>query len=484
MKFVSRTEELNILKREYGKKSSSFVAVYGRRRIGKTELIDHFLKSTNCFTFSVTGAYESTLKSHLANFANKLSLAFGVEEYEFKDWDEAFKVLREQIEKTKLPQGCKFSVFIDELPWLAEMKNRGFKGALSLFWNDFASKRHDIFLIVCGSATSWIINHIIEDNGSLANRVTGIIHLHPFTLGETKTFFKSMGFKGLSHKVMLDYYMVLGGVAHYLKLLDPKASFVQNVQRLFFTQNGLLRTEYSHLFRSLFKNHKVHELIVKYLSMTWSGMTLSELGKKRGLQTGAVLSNALKELEASGFLVRRTKYGQVKRDTLYSLNDPFIYFFTKWVNDTAMVNLIQNPNYFQKTFKTASYSSWSGFAFENIAHMHILQIKKALGISGVLSSSHYWSERGEKTKFGAQIDILLKRDDDVINIIECKYYNKMFTIDKRYANELNNKEEAFREHSSYQGAIQTILLTVEGVTKNSYYDEIVTDDFTVDILFE
>ncbi|MEA2018103.1 MAG: ATP-binding protein [Campylobacterota bacterium] len=483
MSFICRVDELKILEEQYSKNSSSFVAVYGRRRVGKTELIDHFIESKNCFSFRVTGAYDATLKSHLDNFANKLSLAFGCFEYSFANWNEAFAALQDNITSTKLMNNCKFTIFIDELPWLAQMKNNGFKSALSLFWNDFASKRDDIFLVVCGSATSWIINHIIEDSGSLANRITGIIHLNAFNLKETKIFLQELGHKGLSNKTVVDYFMVLGGVAHYLKLLNPKISFVQNIEQLFFTQNGVLRTEYNHLFRSLFKNHKTHEIIVKYLSSSWSGFSLVQLGGKKDLQVGAALSGALKELEESGFLVKRFKYGQQKRDVLYSLCDPFIYFFTKWVKGTSTMDLLQNKFYFQKVFKGQSYKVWSGFAFENICHSHILQIKYALSIGGVITSNHYWSKTTkQRDKNGTQIDILLKRDDDVINIIECKYYNKEFVIDKKYANELQNKELVFQESSSYKGSINIIFITINGIKQNEYYDEIVTNDITIDDL--
>jgi len=410
-------------------------------------------------------------------------LAFGCFEYSFTNWNEAFVALQDNITSTKLMNNCKFTIFIDELPWLAQMKNNGFKSALSLFWNDFASKRDDIFLVVCGSATSWIINHIIEDSGSLANRITGIIHLNAFNLKETKIFLQELGHKGLSNKTIVDYFMVLGGVAHYLKLLNPKISFVQNIEQLFFTQNGVLRTEYNHLFRSLFKNHKTHEIIVKYLSSSWSGFSLVQLGGKKDLQVGAALSSALKELEESGFLVKRFKYGQQKRDVLYSLCDPFIYFFTKWVKGTSTMDLLQNKFYFQKIFKGQSYKVWSGFAFENICHSHILQIKYALSIGGVITSNHYWSKTTkDKDKNGAQIDILLKRDDDVINIIECKYYNKEFIIDKKYAKELQNKELVFQESSSYQGSINIVFITIDGIKQNEYYDEIVTNDITIDDL--
>ncbi|HHH19229.1 MAG TPA: AAA family ATPase, partial [Campylobacterales bacterium] len=206
MNFIGREHELSILEKEYNKKSSSFIAVYGRRRIGKTELINHFLSQKESITFSVTGAYNVKLEAHLENFANKLSLAFGCPEEKLTSWTKAFQALQREIEKATLKTNHKIAIFIDELPWLAEMKDNGFKGAVSLFWNDFASQRNDIFLVVCGSATHWIIEHIIDDHGSLSNRITSQIHLEVFTLKETKQFLEAKGHKGLGNKTTMDYY--------------------------------------------------------------------------------------------------------------------------------------------------------------------------------------------------------------------------------------------------------------------------------------
>jgi len=476
MNFIGREEELEILEEEFNASYSSFVAVYGRRRIGKTELINHFL-ADKPITFSVTGAYDVKLKSHLENFSNKLSLAFGCEEETFKSWDKAFQALQREIEKLTLNSNDKISVFIDELPWLAEMKDNGFKGALSLFWNDFASKRDDIFLVVCGSATSWIIKHIIDDRGSLANRITAQIHLEVFSLKETKEFLEEQGHKGLSAKTIVDYYMVFGGVAHYLKLLKPRLSFVQNIQRLFFEKNGLLRTEYNRLFRTLFKNHKTHELIVEHLVSSWSGETLNELGKKRGLSKGGVLSDALKELELSNLITREYKYKQFKREVVYRVSDGFIYFFNRWVKKSSQVDFLGNKNYFQNIYKSQAFKSWSGYAFENICHLHIAKIKKALGVEGVSTQSYYW--RNEH----AQIDILLERADDVVNIIESKYHNEAFTIDKKYAKELEKKELEFQKATAYQGSIQMVMLTAQGLKENAYSKAIVTHDLKIDLFF-
>jgi len=483
MSFIAREEELSMLESQYKKNSSTFIAVYGRRRIGKTELINNFFSQKECFLFSLTGAYHATQEAHLANFTDKYCLAFGKSSYniKFKTWSEAFIALRDALMEVKPQKGCKLGIFIDELPWLADMKGGEFKSALGLFWNDFLSKRDDIMLVVCGSATSWIIEHIIDDHGSLANRVTAMIHLQSFNLKETKAFLLAQGFKNLSSKDLSEYYMVFGGVAHYLGLIDVKKSFVQNIQRLFFSQNALLRTEYSRLFRSLFKNHHIHEFIIKTLVKKWSGMSFSELKKSKKLSSSSQLYRALDELEALGFIVKHFKYGQKKKDTLYRVQDPFLFFFSKWVEKTSMVELIQNRNYFLGIYQSQKYKIWRGYAFENIAHNHILELKEALSIGGVFTTSHYWRYVPKtKEEQGVQIDLLLIRADGVANIIECKFSNKPFVIDKKYASELENKVSVFNEQTNDKFMTTVVMLTLNGIKKNEYSDSLLKADALVE----
>ncbi|HIP51396.1 MAG TPA: ATP-binding protein [Campylobacterales bacterium] len=483
MNFVGREEELRILENAYKSKKSSFLAVYGRRRIGKTELINHFLTQKDSFLFSVTGAYEATLEAHLSNFSDKLSSAFSSPSSSIKSWDEAFRALRDEISKMNIEKGTKVSIFIDELPWLAQVKDNGFKGALSLFWNDFASKRDDILLVVCGSATSWIIEHIIEDRGSLANRVTAIIHLQSFNLQESKAFLLAHGYKNISTKDLAEYYMIFGGVAHYLSLLNPKKSLIQNIQEIFFSQHGQLRTEYTRLFRSLFENYHIHELIIEKLVKRWSGMSVSELKKSKKLSSSSALNRALEELEASGFIVKHFKYGQKKRDALYRVKDPFLFFFTKWVEGTSLSELFQNKKYFMSIYQSQKYKIWLGYAFENLCHNHILELKDALGVGAVHTTSHYWKYVPKnKDEQGVQIDLLLVRADGVVNIVECKYTNKVFVIDKKYSDVLENKVSVFLEQSKYAHSVSVVMLTLNGVMPNEYADNLGDDILLGDML--
>jgi AAA+ ATPase superfamily predicted ATPase len=479
--FVERKDEMNILERAYKSKSSSFVTVYGRRRIGKTELINQFFHEKGGFVFSLTGAYDAMLEAHLDNFKDKFSSAFSsASTLEIKSWSEAFRALRDEIKNMNLKKGSKISIFIDELPWLAQMKSSGFKSALSLFWNDFASKRDDIMLVVCGSSTSWIIDHIIEDRGSLANRVTAIIHLQSFTLNESRSFLLAHGYKNISTKDLVEYYMIFGGVAHYLSLLNPKKSLIQNIQSIFFSQHGVLRTEYNSLFRSLFENHHMHETIIKKLVKSWSGMSVSELKKINKLSSSSGLNRALEELEASGFIVKHFKYGQKKRDTLYRVRDPFLFFFTKWVEGTSMSELFQNKKYFMGIYQSQKYKIWLGYAFENLAHNHIVELKNALGVGAVHTTTHYWryTPKNENEQ-GTQIDLLLVRADGVINIVECKYSNREFIIDKKYAKNLETKISVFLEQSKYAHTVTIVMFTLNGVKTNEYADYLLSDEVLV-----
>lgn len=485
MNFIGREHELKILSDELLSGKSSFIAVYGRRRIGKTELIEHFIAQNSSPSFCITAAYNASSKAHFENFIDKFTLTFSYATISMPtSWNEAFGMLKEAIGKTQTQSSSKFIVFIDELPWFAS-GSRDFKSALSLFWNDFAAKRDDVMLIVCGSASSWIINHIIEDRGSLSNRLTALIHLMPFNLVQTKLFLTHNGHLGISDKAVLEYAMVFGGIAYYLSLLNPVESFVQNLNRLFFTSNGLLRDEYHKLFRSLFENFKTHEIVIAELIKHTQGKTKTELSKHKNLTLGSVLDTAMKELEASGLISSTQKYNQTTREVIYTLSDTFISFAAKWVNGVSSVELAQNRDYFYNIYKSQSFKSWNGFAFEALCHTHIKEIKTMLGIAGVQTKSSYWAYKPKTPdEQGVQIDLLIDRDDGIIDIIECKYHSEAFTIDKKYAKELKAKEDVFRTITKSSKTIHIVMITAHGVTKNSYYDEIVTKAFTIDNFFK
>jgi predicted transcriptional regulator len=339
-----------------------------------------------------TGKKGSSKQNQIASFLRVVKSTFNTPKLQAKEWAEAFDILKEYIENSS-KEGKKV-LFIDELPWLDSAKS-GFLEELSYFWNNFLSKREDIILVVCGSAASYMLKKVIHNKGPLHGRVTQIISLKTFNLSEVKTFLEEKGCH-YSNKSISELFMILGGVAKYIDSITSEFTVTQNIDNLIFSQNALLRNEYKELFTSLFDSAKTHYEIMNTLISKWSGFTQKELSEKIKIsQTG--VKEPLKELVSSGFVTQIQKFGQTKRDIIYRATDPFSYFYHKWLKELKFTN-------FNAISISQSYKSWSGFAFENLCHIHIDAIKKALGISGVPTLAHYWSFKGDETLFGAQID--------------------------------------------------------------------------------
>ncbi len=470
--FVGREEELKELESLLKKDSSTLTVIYGRRRIGKTETVRHFIKKHNLKSIEITGVYGATKATQINAFVRKINRASRGEistQKRLKEWQDAFFLLEDYIETLS---DEKKVIFLDEFPWL-DTHRSNFLSAFSEFWNDFCTRREDIVLIVCGSATSYMINRIIKNKKTLHNRVTKKIHMYPFKLKTVKEFLKSKHCN-YSDKSIVDTYMVLGGVAKYLEDIDCTKHQLENINYQCFTPNGLLVTEYQELYYSLFQNAKWHYKIMNLLSNRWSGYIQKDITKELNI-SASVVNKVLEELELSGFISSVTMFGKKSREKIYRATDPFSYFYNRWMRDQQTLD-------FREVALSQRYKIWSGFAFENICHIHTNEIKEQLGVSGVNTQTHYWQHRGER---GAQIDMLLEYVDGSknIDIIECKYHDDIFTISKKYYKELRKKISIFNEETKYRYNIRLIFVTLFGVTANEYYNELVHKDIKIcDIL--
>ena len=466
--FIGRQEELEELENLIKKDSSTFTVVYGRRRIGKTETIRHFIRTHDLHSIEITGVYGSTKTTQINAFVRKIERASRGEistKEKLKEWQDAFFMLEDYIETLG---NEKKVIFLDEFPWL-DTHRSNFLSAFSEFWNDFCTRRTDIILIVCGSATSYMINKIIKNKKTLHNRVTGKLHMQPFKLKTTKEFLESKHCK-YSDKSIVDTYIVLGGVAKYLEDLECNKHQLENISYQCFNKNGLLVTEYQDLYHSLFQNAQWHYKIMNLLSSKWSGYIQKDITKE--LNTSAsTINKVLEELELSGFISSVTLFGKKSREKIYRATDPFSYFYNKWMKNQININ-------FKEIALSQRYKIWTGFAFENLCHIHTHEIKEQLGVSGVNTQTHYWQYRGEK---GAQIDMLLEYVDGSknIDIIECKYYDSTFTITKKYYEELREKISIFNEQTKHKYNIRLIFVTPFGVTANEYYNELVYKDISI-----
>lgn len=471
MKVIGRTEEVAILKNLLDKGNSEFLAVYGRRRIGKTYLIREVYKDQ--LFFECSGLHQKDLVQQLENFWLSTLENFPNEKPERpRTWLKAFAQLKSNIEKSKSIQ--KKVIFLDEIAWFETPKS-GFLAALDQFWNQFCTKRNDIILVICGSAASWIINKVINNKGGLHNRVTAHIQLMPFTLAETKAYLEKLKVK-LTLKDIASIYMAVGGVPYYLKDIKAGQSVAQIFDNLFFKTHAPLRNEFDNLYAALFSNSELHVKIIAALAKKNKGLTRKEILAETKLKSGGAFSLLLQELVACGFVKIILPINKNKEGYLYRLVDEYSIFYYKF-----LLNAKTNSSWLQLS-NTPSYKIWSGFAFENLCFKHITQIKKALGISGIISNEYSWVYSGNKNEKGIQIDFIIDRNDNCINLLELKFYDTIFEINKNYALQLLEKAAIFKQKTKSRKNIFITLLTANGAKKNEHYLSAITNELTLNDL--
>ena len=464
---IGREQEIEKLENYISSRKSEFIAIYGRRRVGKTFLVKELFE--NRFAFRVTGKDNVTTKEQLASFSFALNDQLGIEA-DVTNWPEAFRLLQKALEK--MPDGTKI-IFFDELPWFDTYASN-FISALEHFWNDWAFYRSDIKLIACGSATTWMLNQVINSRGGLHNRITHNILLSPFKLHEVEEYFKSQGFY-YERPEIIECYMAMGGVAYYLSLFEINKSVAQNIQQLCFTRGGELTEEFERLFNSLFKKADNHLAIVTALKNKGKGMTRLDLLDATGLANNGRFSQILKELEQCDFIRSYTPFGKSKKDMMYQLIDPFCLFYFKFMhNKGAFLD-----NHWVKMQTTAEYESWCGHAFEIVCLHHINEIVKALGIDGCINTPCSWSyrpttkvladeEADEDLKHGTQIDLLIDRSDRSISICEMKYCNGEYEISKAYDAHLIHRLKVFKKVTKTTKTLIPTFVTPHGLYNNMY----------------
>lgn len=470
---IGRKKEQEQLLSAMREEDSMFVAVYGRRRVGKTYLVRETF--ANNFTFYHTGLAKSPMKKQLA--AWKLSLReYGMKKPAMpKTWLEAFDMLKDIIRQSEEPKKI---IFIDEMPWM-DTQRSGFIPALENFWNGWASARKDIILIICGSATSWIINKVIKDHGGLHNRVNTKIHLQPFTMNECEKYAIHRKL-GMNRRQLMECYMVMGGIPFYWSKLERGLSLAQNIDNLFFNPDGELVNEFNELYASLFKNPAPYIKVVNTLGTKRIGMTREELITEGRLSDNGKLSEILEDLEACGFIRRYKAFGQRLKGAMFQLIDSYTLFYYRFIKQ----NRQDDEHFWSSQTGTPIYYNWCGLAFERICLLHVSQIKKALGIYGTISTVCSWrscnSAAGQK---GAQIDLLIDRSDNVIDICEMKFTKEPYEMDATEDAKIQNRRSRFIEESGTDKAIHLILVSAAGVKRNSYSDEF-QSVITAESLFE
>ena len=475
---IGRVQEIKELNRLYSHDKAELVAVYGRSRVGKTYLVDETFADRITFRHAgLSPADEDSkglLKLQLNHFYNSLELQ-GMEKCDKPtNWLDAFLLLEKFLQSKD--DGSRQVVFLDELPWLDTPKS-GFMRAFEAFWNTWGCHRKNLMVIVCGSANSWIQDKLINNHGGLYNRVTYEIKLSPVTRREWEEFYKSNHVM-LSRYDIAQSYMIFGGIPYYMGYVDGEMSLAQNVDNLFFKRNAVLRDEYHRLFASVFVNPEAVKSIVQLLYSRNLGYTRREIVEKLGITDGGRLSRHLNALIASDFIIKYIPFGCGKREEHYKLIDPFCMFYLHFVSNQKKVN----EKFWQQNVTSGLVSIWRGFAFENVCFNHVEQIKRALGISGVISENSAWSKRGDD-ETGTQIDLLISRNDNVMNMCEIKYYSGEFCVNKEYYQLLLRRQGILAENVSPKVTNHNTLITTFGLSRNEYSD-VFTNVIVLDDLFE
>ena len=367
-------------------------------------------------------------------------------------------------------------VFLDELPWM-DTPRSNFISAFEHFWNGWASARKDIILIICGSATSWIINKVINDHGGLHNRVTKQIALQPFTLKECEMFAQSKGLE-MSRYQLAECYMVLGGIPYYWSLLEKGLSLAQNIDKIIFAKNGKLSNEFNQLYASLFKSPEQYIDIVTALGKKKAGMTREEIIVATDKYSNGALSKVLDELEYCGFIRKYNGFGKKSKQAIYQLIDNYTLFYFKFIRQ----NENNDEHFWSASIDSAMHRAWSGLAFERLCMAHMQQIKAALGIAGVLSNVYSWRKEADEMSDGAQIDLLIDRKDQVINLCEMKYSLSEYVIDAEYEQKLRNKKSIFIDTTNTRKAVHLTMVTTFGIKVNAH-SGIVQNEITLEDLF-
>ncbi|MEO6685594.1 MAG: ATP-binding protein [Dyadobacter sp.] len=476
-KVIGRKEEIELLKAALQSNNAGLIAVYGRRRVGKTFLIRNYFE--NHMLFELTGMYGASLKEQLQQFSKALQKATGsaLTLNPPKNWIEAFHALEQYI--TGKIGNKKQVIFLDEFPWLDGRKS-GFLSAFEHFWNSWASRQPNLLVVICGSAASWMIRNIVNNKGGLHNRITQKIRLLPFNLAETAIYLKSQHVS-LDQYQILQIYMAFGGIPHYLNNVTKGVSASQAIEKACFTKDGLLTGEFNNLYGSLFEIADNHIKTVTALASTAKGLTRQEIIDTCNLSSGGTTTLMLEELEESGFIKSSLPYDKTTKDAIYRLIDEFSIFYLKFMD--------KGKGGSTKSWAALStgqtYVIWCGMAFEAVCLKHINKIKQGLKIKVATEESawRFIPAKGSKEK-GAQIDLIIDRADRIINLCEMKFYTTEFVIDKSYAQKLLQKKEVFTNRVKPDKTLFLTMITSFGVKENDYFDEHIQQSLTMEVLFK
>lgn len=501
MAIIGRKKEIKEFNELYNSGKAELVAVYGRRRVGKTFLIDETLAGKLTFRHAGLSPIEyeqskgkdeekkprvNLMKLQLKQFYVSLQQYGMRKSHQPASWIDAFLMLSQLMEQKD--KGQRIVIFLDELPWMDTPRSK-FVTAFEGFWNNWACHRHNVMVVVCGSATSWIQDKLIDNHGGLYGRVTREIKLRPFTLRECEQFYRSRGVR-MSRYDIVQSYMVMGGIPYYMNYMRSGLSLGQMVDEMFFCAKPRLQNEYDRLFASVFSRPEDMKRIVEAMYKRHAGWTRQQLLEMTGMESNETFTKMLKALTASDFVVKYVPFGMKKTEVHYKLVDPFCWFWLHFVK--GQTRLVTD---FWKGEPSQAVVSWRGIAFEEVCWYHWPQIKRSLGIEGVQTELSAWVRRqndpstslrnhnDDDNMGGTQVDLLLIRDDHVVNMCEMKFYNDEFSVSKAYHKILVQRQNLLERELPSHTVVHSTLVTTEGLKYNEYSSDF-QQVITLEELFE
>ncbi len=469
MKLIAREQEIGLLTQYAASNHSEFVALYGRRRVGKTFLIRNHFKDQ--FAFFVTGIIDGSKKEQLTVFHQALK-KYGHKEQQANNWLEAFEQLSNLLQQKNRSTKGRIVVFIDELPCF-DTQNSGFVRALGHFWNTTGVSMNRLMLIVCGSATSWMINKVVNNHGGLHNRITHTIHLKPFTLYQVEQYLRAHRC-AWNRMSILQVYMSLGGIPYYLGKLDYEQSAADNIDRLFFADNAELRDEYHRLFQSLYRNPEGYMDIIRQLSRNKKGLTRKQIAENLNIPNNGHLSQMLTDLVHCDF-IRAYGNGLKRNQMIYQLIDFFTLFYNQF-----LLKHTTDQHYWRNHLGTTEQNTWYGLTFERVCLCHVPQIIQALRLDSI--HAEYYSWRSKESTPGAQIDLIIDRADGIVTMCEIKYSKTEYALSKKEYNNILNRIECFVRETHCRKGVQTVIITTLGL-KSHGFAEIASKSVRLDDLF-
>ena len=450
--FVGRTKELGQLRQLIQNNKSSIGVIYGRRRIGKSELIKKAFNQHSKLIFE--GLENRPKQEQINSFVFQLRYQLGKEhgDISIKSWKEAFILLYEELKQKPV------HVILDEFQWMANYRNE-IVSELKLVWDLYISKIEGITLILCGSIASFMIKKVIKSS-ALYGRADLIIHLKGFLLPETREILADKGTQEI-----IDAYMFLGGVPKYLDLIREKPSVRLAIEELAFTETGYLTDEFQRIFISHFGKKRGYRKIIHSLAKHPYGLFRKQISEESGVDLGGGLTGYLTDLESAGFISSSTPFNKNKNSKLlkYRLSDPYMRFYFSFIEpNLKRIKSGSTSSYFAQLTQKGAFNAWIGIAFENLCIEHAIKISEILGFSGIdYSFGPYFCAPGKDS--GVQIDLLFDRNDKVITLCEMKYTLAPVGIGiiqdvERKVNLLRNKFK--------QKTIQKVLISLSPPTKD------------------